>query len=105
MAETYNDIVLRYLEEYGEISHRKILEITNTNCPYGVIRNLRKKGYNITDKTFRNESGKTYKIFYYTAPPKKPEVKELTPLNQLSLGLIIKKTELSALEMRQKYGM
>lgn len=101
---TYCEMVLKYLEENGCITNGDIIRITNTNCPHSVIRDLRKKGIVLTEKTV-TRNGKTFKIYFYDKPERESEVKELTPLNQLSLGLIIKKTELSALEMRQKYGM
>lgn len=48
------EIMKRIIEEYGrkEFTHHDIIKWTNTNCPYGVLRQL-KKYYEIvyTDET------------------------------------------------------
>lgn len=43
MLETYTAKALKYLKEKGEITHLEIIRLTNTNCPYDVIRKLKKK--------------------------------------------------------------
>lgn len=102
--KNYSGRVLDYLLEHGQITHNEIIKLTNTNCPYGVIRNLRKRGLNITDKTVKGKDGGTYKIFFYSAP-ETPKKEEFTQVNQLSLGLNIEKIKQTYREMRQKYGV
>lgn len=40
----YVEIMKSYIEDYGlkEFTHKTIIELTNTNCPHSVLRQLKK---------------------------------------------------------------
>lgn len=103
MSNTYCEIALKYLEQNGKITNGDIINITHTNCPHSVIRDLRKKGIKLREEVKKN-NGKTFKVYYLEdAPPKREIVKDMPePVGQIMLGL--KLPQMGALERRQKYG-
>lgn len=68
--ETKAQLVWNKLKQQGEITSIEIIDITNTTCPHGIIRQLRKRyGYAyISDewqqktKKVIGENGKTQKV-------------------------------------------
>lgn len=78
MLETYTTKALKYLKEKGAITHLEIIKLTNTNCPYDVIRKLKKKIKLLDEWVVKNEklilpSGKEVEIHkrfkrYYLVP-------------------------------------
>ncbi len=67
MLETYTTKALKYLKERGSITHTEIIRLTNTNCPYDVIRKLKKKINILEEWVVKNEklilpSGKEIKV-------------------------------------------
>lgn len=67
-AVTYVDSVLEYLKCYGFVTYKDISRITNCNCSYSVLRDLRRKCTIIErwvkrGTQFTNQFGKTYTVF------------------------------------------
>lgn len=65
-AKLSNEIrVLNYLARHGTATVRDLFKL-NINSPTKVISNLRRKGYNITDKVVINPATRThYKEYRY----------------------------------------
>ena len=59
----YVEIMKRMIEDYGkkEFTHHEIINITKTNCPYGVLRQL-KKYYEI-DYTLETKNNKKFRKY------------------------------------------
>ena len=59
----YVQIMKRIIEDYGkkEFTHKEIINWTNTNCPHGVLRQL-KKYYEI-DYTVETKNNKRYRKY------------------------------------------
>lgn len=59
---TYTEIVEDFIRRWGMITHRKIMQITGCNCPYSVLRDLRKR-LNFTVKEKKTLKGKRYNLY------------------------------------------
>lgn len=59
----YVEIMKRIIEDYGrkEFTHRDIIKWTNTNCPHGVLREL--KRYYEIDYTTEKNNHKRYRKY------------------------------------------
>ena len=64
---TYAQIALNYVLENKSISHKEILRITDTNCPYGVLRDLKPllkaKGYYLSEEKCKSSKNKPFKRY------------------------------------------
>lgn len=59
---SYVGICKKFVKQYGYITHKDILNITNTNCSYGIMRAL-KKAFVFEEIEKKTEGGKSYILY------------------------------------------
>ena len=59
---SYVGICKNFVKKYGYITHKDILNITNTNCSYGVMRAL-KKFFVFEEIEQKSDTGKSYILY------------------------------------------
>lgn len=106
--KSYWEIAFDYLLKYGKITNQDVIQITSTNCPHSVIRDMKKHGVKLNEITEQN-NGKKYKVYFYAGfEGKKPKIKiqtesDLEPINQIALNLgVIAKIKETENEKKQR---
>jgi hypothetical protein len=67
MENTYAEQVKRFISLFGSITHKDIIRITDGNCPYSTLRDLRKKVDLIEQWETDPDTKKRYKRYYIAA--------------------------------------
>ena len=97
---------LEYLENHGKITCQDIINLTHTNCPHSVIRDLRKNGIPLKEE-IKSRNGNSFKVYFLeNLKEEKPKRQPTEPetIKQIGFGLEIPPVEESALEIRRKFG-
>lgn len=59
---TYVDKAEAFINRWGMITHRKIMQITGCNCPYSVLAALKKRiEFDVKEK--KTTTGKKYNLY------------------------------------------
>ena len=80
---------LQHLEQTGKITCQDIINITHTNCPHSVIRDLKKQGISLREEV-KKVNGKTFKVFFlvdFKPKEEKPKVTMPERIGQITLNL------------------
>lgn len=59
---SYVEICKQFVKKHGYITHKNILNITTTNCSYGVMRSL-KKIFLFEEEEMKSSNGKPYILY------------------------------------------
>lgn len=59
---SYIDLAEDFVQKWGMITHRKIMQITGCNCPYSVLAGLKKR-FDFDVKFKKTLKGKPYNLY------------------------------------------
>jgi hypothetical protein len=63
MKNSYIEQVKNFLDLFGCITHKDILRITDCNCPYSTLRDVRKKIELVEEWATDPETKKRFKVY------------------------------------------